>query len=78
MKKILHSKSILMMVMMIAVNMTKDTGRAFQFAKEDEILVWDMGITFQLQVYLWKIACPHRKELKQILRKILRYVREFT
>lgn len=64
--------------MIIAVNKTKYTERAFQFSKEGEILAWDMGVTFQLQVYPWNTACPHKKELKQIIRKILRYIGEFA
>ena len=66
------------MVMMIAANKIKYMDRAFQFARKDEILAWVMGITSQLQVYMWKIACPHRKELKQILRKTFKYTGEFT
>lgn len=63
---------------MIAVNKIKYMDRAFQFARKDEILDWDMGRTSQLQVYVWKIACPHRKELKQILRKTYKYFGGFT
>lgn len=44
----LHSKSIQMLLLLISVSKIKSIDSTFQFAEQDEILAWDMHVTFQL------------------------------
>lgn len=56
----LHSTSIQMLLLLISVSKIKSIDSTFQFAEQDEILAWDMHVTFQLQVDVRKII--HKEE----------------